>query len=80
MYKRILNIAVVIAVAAVGTWNINTKGASVSDLALNNIEALARGEMGGGTCYGAGPHFSDVHCGGGGSICAWCHTHVYGRN
>lgn len=82
MNKKIFNLAIVITLAIVGTWNIsqNRNGVKVTDLVLNNVEALASGEMGGGTCPGAGPHFSDVSCHGGGTICAWCHTHVYGRN
>lgn len=48
MKKKILGIAVVVAVAVAAGWNINQSNNDIqlSDLALNNVEALASGEGG----------------------------------
>lgn len=51
MRKNILGIAVMAAVAVAATWNINQSENDIklSDLALDNVEALASGE-GSGDC------------------------------
>ena len=52
MRKKILGIAVMAAVALTAGWNISQSENDVklSDLALDNVEALASGE-GSSTCY-----------------------------
>ena len=46
MRKKILGIAVMAVVAVAAAWNINQSENEIklSDLALDNVEALARGE------------------------------------
>ncbi len=55
MKKKILGIAVMVVVALTVGWNINQSENDIklSDLALDNVEALASGEGGGGgsDCY-----------------------------
>lgn len=55
MRKKILSAALMAAVALAAGWNINRSNNDIllSDLALNNVEALASGESGGGgsDCY-----------------------------
>ena len=83
MKKKIFSAALIAAMAVTAGWNYqqNKQSIVLSDLAMANVEALARGEyVGGGTCYGSGANHSDVHCDGGYTICAWCHTHVYGKD
>ena len=50
MRKKILGIAVMAVVAVAAAWNINPR----SDLALDNVEALASGEGGSGYCSYSG--------------------------
>ena len=52
MRKKILGIVVMTVVAVSAAWNINQSENEIklSDLALDNVEALASGE-GGGDCY-----------------------------
>jgi hypothetical protein len=53
MKKRFLGGFAVVAIAAMAAWNINfaSESDSWSDVALANVEALARNE-GGGSCTG----------------------------
>lgn len=54
MGKKIVGVIAFAAIAAVAGWNYQQNQQSVeqlSDLALANVEALARGEGGGKTCY-----------------------------
>ena len=48
MRKKILGIAVMAVVAVAAAWNINQSENEIklSDLALDNVEALASGEVG----------------------------------
>ncbi len=81
--KKIILAVAVVATAAIAGWNYQQSQQSVelSDLALENVEALARGEnIGGGTCWGTGAGGANQHCPGGHIICCWAHTHVYGEN
>ena len=50
MRKKILGIAVMAVVAVAAAWNINQSENEIklSDLALDNVEALASGECGSG--------------------------------
>ena len=52
MKKKILGVAIIAAMALTASWNFNQSKNEVelSDLALANVEALARGE-GGFNCY-----------------------------
>ena len=52
MRKKILGIAVMAVVAVAAAWNINQSENEIklSDLALDNVEALASGEGGSGYC------------------------------
>ena len=52
MRKKILGIAVMAVVAVAAAWNINQ--IKLSDLALDNVEALASGEGGSGYCSYSG--------------------------
>ncbi|WP_455623322.1 NVEALA domain-containing protein [Parabacteroides sp.] len=56
MKKRIIGIAVMAAVALTTGWNINQSENDIklSDLALDNLEALASGEGGGIIRYSDG--------------------------
>lgn len=76
----------VLSVAAVlgGFWiysnRLSAAQGSLSDVMLDNVEALSAKEMSGGTCFGAGPNMTNVTCYGGPVICCWAHTSVYGKN
>ena len=67
MRKKILGIAVMAVVAVAAAWNINQSENEIklSDLALDNVEALASGEGGSGYCsYSGGGciiKYSDIH-------------------
>lgn len=54
----------------------------MSDLAMTNVEALARGEtyIPGGTCWGTGPDGENQTCYGGYTICCWAHMNIFGEN
>mgnify|MGYP003419974442 CR=1 FL=1 len=82
MKKNIIKVAFVAAFAIVAGYNVynSQKTDKMSDLAMENIEALARREMDAGTCWGAGPNMSNVTCYGGYKICCWAHTDVFGKN
>ena len=56
MRKKILGIAVMAVVAVAAAWNINQSENEIklSDLALDNVEELARGEGGSGNCSYSG--------------------------
>jgi hypothetical protein len=54
MRKKILGIAVMAVVAVAAAWNINQSEIKLSDLALDNVEALASGEGGSGYCSYSG--------------------------
>lgn len=60
MKKKLFGIAIVAIVAAGAAWNVNENKneVSLSDLALENVEALAGGEQGGG-----GIQYYEHHCG-----------------
>ncbi len=81
-FYRIVSVVAIAAAAGVTAYNVQNDELRMSSLALENVEALARGEsyMEGGTCYGAGPNFTDVHCSGGYTICCWAHMDVFGEN
>lgn len=84
MKKKILKAAFVATfamIAGYGVYN-SQKDVVLSDIALANVEALARAEayMPGGTCYGAGGNFSNVRCRGGYTICCWAHGGIYGKD
>ena len=53
MKKKLFGIIMVAMVAVAAAWNINKNNneVSLSDLALENVEALAGGEQGGGFQY-----------------------------
>lgn len=53
---------------------------NLSAIELANVESLASGEIPAGTCYGAGPGFTNIVCPGGEAICCWAHTSIYGEN
>lgn len=84
MKKFYKYIAVVTIVAATGftVYCTQENKLHLSSLAMENVEALDRGEsyISSGICYGAGPHFTDVHCPGGYIICCWAHMDVFGEN
>ena len=82
MKKRLLSIAFVAAMAATAGWNFtqSENNVNLSDLALENVEALANTEMGSGTCFGAGAGGTNVTCYGGSTICCWAHTNIFGKN
>ena len=83
MKKKVFSIVAAVAVVAIAGVNYLQMNQSVelSDLALENVEALARGEnIDGGTCWGTGAGGANQHCPGGHIICCWAHTHVYGEN
>ena len=56
MRKKILGIAVMAVVSVAAAWNINQSENEIklSDLALDNVEALASGEGGSGYCSYSG--------------------------
>lgn len=56
MKKKILGITIMAIVALAAGWNINQSDNNIklSDLALDNVEALASGEGGGGYCSRSG--------------------------
>ena len=66
--KRIIGIILIVVAAATGVWNFNQtqNEMELSDLALANVEALARGENGNGSmnqeyvCRKCGATFEDV--------------------
>lgn len=80
--KKFLIIMLIAVVTGVFANNYidNSRKNIMDDLTLANVEALAGGEMSGGTCWGAGPNFTNVYCPGGSIICCWAHTSVYGEN
>lgn len=82
MRKKVLYAVVIVGLTAAASWNYqqNQNKVEMSDLTLANIEALARGELPSGTCYGTGPGFTDQYCPGGNTICCWAHTNVFGKN
>lgn len=62
---------------------VNFSKSEISEIMKANIEALALEPeviLEGGVCYGAGPHHTNVYCSGGGQICCWAHTDVFGKN
>ena len=66
MRKKILGIAVMAVVAVAAAWNINQSENEIklSDLALDNVEALASGEGGSGYCsYSGGDVLSNIPMG-----------------
>lgn len=70
MIKKILSAIFVIAIAAVAAWNVNknnSKEVAMSDLALENVEALAGGETGDGY---AGITYKEGDGNGGSKACA----------
>jgi hypothetical protein len=69
MQKKIISIVFVAAIAVAAAWNLsrNQEEAILSDVTLENIEALADGEASHGTCL---------------NICLWhpnydCHVYIY---
>lgn len=86
MKKKFFGIILVAIVGVVGSYNIyktQNKVTDISDLVMSNVEALANSRelyMGAGTCWGAGPHMTNVNCYGGYTICCWAHTDVFGKN
>ncbi len=82
MKKKIMYAVACVALAAVAGWNYqqSKQNVELSDLALENVEALASGELASGTCYGTGAGFTDQYCPGGYTICCWAHTNVFGKN
>jgi hypothetical protein len=79
--KHIFLSILFVAIAVAAAWNFaqNKNEVELSDLAMENVEALAQGE-GGGVCHGTGPGWTDVWCYGGGVICCWAHTDVFYKN
>jgi hypothetical protein len=79
--KKISLISLFVAVVAISGWNFsqNRNKVVLSDVALDNVEALAV-ELGSGICYGTGANWTNVYCYGGGTICCWAHTDVFGKN
>lgn len=72
MKKKIVGVAIIAAMAVAAGWNFNQSKNEVelSDLALANIEALAKCERLLGHCwYDAG---NDICCDAGGTACAPC--------
>ena len=65
MRKKILGIAVMAVVAVAAAWNINQSENEIklSDLALDNVEALASGEGGSGYCSYSGGWDIHLHTG-----------------
>lgn len=51
MTKRILSVITFVAVVAVAGWNYNQNTIELSELTLNNVEALASGEGGFDICH-----------------------------
>ncbi|WP_458410053.1 NVEALA domain-containing protein [Bacteroides congonensis] len=86
MKRKIFGLLLVAIVGVFVSYNVyqtQKKVGSISDLAMANIEALASSRevyMGAGTCWGAGPHMSNVTCYGGYVICCWAHTDIFGKN
>lgn len=80
MIKKIISVAFVAAVLSVGTYSYTQSQheKSMNELTLANVEALAAGEYGSGTCWGTGPGGGNVSCPGGPYMCAMCHSNVYG--
>ena len=82
MKKFRLKATLVVALAAVAGYGVYTSQRSqieLSDTALANVEALARAELPGGTCWGTAPGGGNQRCYGGGVICCWAHTDVFGK-
>lgn len=69
--KRIIGIILVIVAAATGVWNFNQtqNEMELSDLALANVEALARGENGNGSMN---QEYVCRKCGATFEGCFWC--------
>ncbi|MFR3187663.1 MAG: NVEALA domain-containing protein [Phocaeicola sp.] len=86
MKKLTLKIAFVAAFAAIAgyvSYNSQKEEMNLSELALDNVEALAtprESYIGGGVCHGTGAGFTNVYCYGGYTICCWAHMDVYGKN
>lgn len=84
MKKSIYKILFVTAFTMVASYNIYAfqQEVEMSDLAIANVEALARGEtyIPGGTCWGTGPDGENQTCYGGYTICCWAYMNVFGEN
>ena len=78
-YLKIAMVAVVATIASMGICSSKNDN-SMSDIALANVEALARGELPGGTCWGTAPGGGNQSCPGGDKICCWAHLDVFGEN
>lgn len=73
MKKKILSVAVVAILGITAAWNVNKaeSEASLSDIILDNVEALATCETtAGGSCYWTNGYIKCCH--GGGPGCAPC--------
>lgn len=84
MKKSVLKFLFVAAFTMAASYNVYAlqQEVEMSDLALANVEALARREtyIPGGTCWGTGPNYEDQTCYGGYTICCWAHMNVFGKN
>ena len=62
MKKKIFGVALIAAMAVAAGWNFNQSKneTQLSDLALANVEALARGEWGDGHCDNCLKNFSEI--------------------
>ena len=79
VYLKVAMVAVVATVASMGIYSSQTTDVA-SDIALANVEALARGELPGGTCWGTAAGGGNQSCPGGDKICCWAHLDVFGEN
>lgn len=52
----------------------------LTSISLANIEALAGGEYGSGTCWGCGAGGTNISCYGGPYMCGMSHGNVFGRS
>lgn len=86
MKKKLISAAFVVAIALTAGYNVynSQNKEALSDLALDNVEALASGEGGtmlpSGTCWGTAAGGGKQYCPGGRIICCWAHTDVFGEN
>ncbi len=82
MKKVMMKATLIVAFAAVtgyGVYTSQKQEVALSETALANVEALAGGELEGGTCWGTAPGGGNQRCYGGGVICCWAHTDVFGK-
>ena len=62
MKKKIFRVALIAAMAVAAGWNYqqNKQNVELSDLAMANVEALARGEWGDGHCNNCLKNFNEI--------------------